>query len=608
MERHLLIRHRIALSTFVCGAAVLVVLSNAGCGRAGGATTTNVAPALVASSITIGISPPNTGLPPGASTTFAATVSGTNNTAVNWGVQETNGGTITSAGVYTAPAKIPSNPSTFHVIATSQADPSKQSTATVVVGISGQSVSGDISPNSPNVLVNGTVGFQAVGLDIGMIGWAWHWSVKEGAAGGTIVVNVNDPSRAVYTAPATAGTSHVVLVGETIETDPYGEPYLEIDATATITVLPEAKPGTFINTGSMTTARGPFTATLLHDGRVLIAGGDNSIVTGDGKSSPSTAEIYDPATGAFTATGNLTASRYGQSAVTLRDGRVLLVGGYVCIGTIQRCSATALASAEIYDPATGTFTATANMLSAHSCANALPLPNGKVLILGGAQDALTAEIYDPQTGTFTAASGSNSRELFKCGSAILLANGKALIAPNPPYYDDPGPSLLETFDAATGQYSTTPPISSPADMNVSIGGGTTLTLLTTGRVLVAGSEDTVCTSGGCETSAFDVAAWLLDPSSGSVQPTGSMRVRRLLFTHTLLQDGTVLLTGGLSQREEASAELYDPNSGTFSSVGNMSVARYLHTATLLNDGRVLVVGGRLGTSAELYYPAHVTIP
>jgi len=97
-----------------------------------------------------------------------------------------------------------------------------------------------------------------------------------------------------------------------------------------------------------------------------------------------------------------------------------------------------------------------------------------------------------------------------------------------------------------------------------------------------------------------------------VQPNGDMPVAKVLFTHTLLQDGTVLLTGGLRSPVPAvTAELYDPKSGTFSSTGNMNAGRYLHTATLLNDGRVLIVGGEIpGTgpaaSAELYYPVQMS--
>jgi hypothetical protein len=602
MQIHIPTSRRITEAAFLYGAAVLILLSNVGCGRAGGATTTMTqAPVLPPlSTITVAISPSSLQTVPGSSITFSASVAGTTNTAVNWSVQESNGGAITSAGIYTAPLNIAANPSTFHVIATSQADLSKHATAAVVVSIN-RTASAGLNVYSANVLVNGRFDFRATGFDKGTA-WTMHWSVREGSAGGTIVTDANDPTHALYTAPATVGTFHVVLVAETVDRDPYGEPWVEVDGSATLTVLTQAAPGTFVMTGSMITERGGFTATLLRDGRVLMAGGDNSFITENSKSSPSTAEIYDPLTGAFTATGNLTSSRYGHVAVPLKDGRVFLAGGSVCIAVSYGCTPSALSSAEIYDPAAGTFTATATMLATHPCPNAMLLPNGKVLILGGAPGPVTAEIYDPATSTFTAANDSNSRELFPCVSAILLANGKVLIAPNPSYYDDPGPSQLEIFDPVTGQYTTTPPISGPSGTNVDIGSGTTLTLLNSGLVLVAGSEHTVCTSAGCSAD-FDVTSWLFDPASGSAQITGSMGVARALFAHTLLQDGTVLLTGGISNAS-STAELYDPKSGTFSSISSMNVGRYLHTATPLNDGRVLIVGGdSLGGNAELYYPS-----
>lgn len=579
--------------------AVFALLTSVGCGGGGGTTITTQTPSLPpAGTITVTISPSGSvGVAPGGSITFHASITGSTNTAVNWSVQEANGGTITTAGVYTAPVKLFSNPSTFHVIAASQADPAKSSAAAVIVGVSGQSVSGSISPGSASLLVNGTTGFQAVGFDIGVVGWAWHWSVKEGAAGGSIVANENDFSRAVYTAPATPGTFHIVLIGETLEVDAYGNPYLEVDTTATVTVLPAATPGTFISTGSMLNMRGGFTATLLRDGRVLVAGGDNSIVADESKAPPSTAEIYDPAKGTFSATGPLTTSRYNHAVVALPDGRVFLAGGYRCMGTWVSCTPSALSSAELYDPSTGMFTATANMLAAHVCPNALAMPNGKVLILGAASDAVTAEFFDPATGTFTAANTSSSRELFKCPAAVLLANGKVLIAPSGPYYD-PGPSTLEIFDPGTGQYTTTASISGP-NPTVDISAGTSLTVLKTGLVLVAGSDVTGCTAQDCDVVAFDGTSWLFDPAAAVVQPTGSMHVGRLGFAHTLLQDGTVLVTGGYN---DASAEIYDPKSATFSSIAPMSVKRYRHTSTLLNDGRVLIVGGD-DPSAELYYPA-----
>src|SRR5260370_634930 len=149
--------------------------------------------------------------------------------------------------------------------------------------------------------------------------------------------------------------------------------------------------GTFAATGAMTTARYGHAATLLADGRVLIAGGidaHNNILA--------SAEVYDPATGTFAATGSMTTARYLPSATLLPDGRVLITGR--TIGDVG------FASAELYDPATGTFNPAGNPVSGHSLYRATVLNNGMVLVLmdSGTIDftingPIQAELYDPIT-------------------------------------------------------------------------------------------------------------------------------------------------------------------------------------------------------------------
>ena len=131
--------------------------------------------------------------------------------------------------------------------------------------------------------------------------------------------------------------------------------------------------GTFSPTGSMETARSSPTATALPDGRVLIAGG----ASGQAESSVAlaSAELYDPATGTFSPTGSLATARNGHTATLLSGGRVLITGGYDGSGYSV--------SAELYDPATGTFGPTGSMTDARTYHTATLLSDGRVLIAGG---------------------------------------------------------------------------------------------------------------------------------------------------------------------------------------------------------------------------------
>jgi hypothetical protein len=353
--------------------------------------------------------------------------------------------------------------------------------------------------------------------------------------------------------------------------------------------------GTFTVTGKMTSPRFGHTATLLTNGNVLIAG------------FAATAELYDPATGTFTVTGNMITPRdFGASATLLPDGKVLFAGG--SISSASRAT-TNTASAELYDPSTGIFAATGSMATAKGCPAAVLLSNDTVLVAGGwaswfePQNPASAELYDPLTGTFSAAgpyahsSLSLSVDLALCPNAHLLPNGKVLIV-----WDDDA-STAEIYDPDTNTFRIAGTVSFGAVFSPA-------TLLTSGKVLFAGGD-----LGGYRFGTD--TARLYDPSTETSTAVGRMTTRRQDHTATLLSDGTVLIAGGqiggdgMSVRAsaQASAEIYDPATANFSLTGSMINARFGHSATLLLDGTVLIAGGSAyapgddPTRAEIYHPA-----
>ena len=330
--------------------------------------------------------------------------------------------------------------------------------------------------------------------------------------------------------------------------------------------------------GSLATARYYHTATLLPNGQVLVAGGqDNSF------SSLASAELYDPASGTWTATGSLGAARFGHTATLLPNGLVLVAGGINSGGD--------LASAELYDPTSGSWTPTGSLATARDAHTATLLPNGQVLVAGGENTSnsssylASAELYDPASGTWSATgSRATARVLV---TATLLPNGQVLVAGG----EDSGGALAsaELYDPASGTWSVTSNLGT-ARLNH------TATLLPSGQVLVA---------GGVNKSGALASAELNDPASGTWTATGSLGTARDVQTATLLPNGQVLVAGGINKSGVlASAELYDPASGTWSVTSSLGTARSLHTATLLPNGQVLVAGGRNSggalASAELY--------
>jgi hypothetical protein len=321
----------------------------------------------------------------------------------------------------------------------------------------------------------------------------------------------------------------------------------------------------FKATGSMAGPRVAHTATLLNNGKVLVAGGM------DVKGTPlATAEIYDPSNGTFDLTGSMTAARHHFATTLLPNGKVLVTGGLDPNGN-------ALATAELYDPTSGTFSlTTVNMQFVHASHTATLLNTGKVLVIGWGN--ATAELFDPSTGMFTAT--GSMVEARVSHTATLLSSGKVLVAGG---IGPPGPTVLaeaELYDPASGSFrQTLGNLATARQWHAA-------NLLQDGKVLVTGG---MVDNSGTATAIAE----LYDPTTEMfTATTGSLTVARALQTATVLKDGTVLVAGGENGNSPlATAEVYNPTAGTFSTTGGMASTRESYMATPLNDGTVLVTGG-----------------
>ena len=348
-------------------------------------------------------------------------------------------------------------------------------------------------------------------------------------------------------------------------------------------------------TVAMSTSRGNYPAmTTLQDGRVLIVGGSSG---GDDQHALATAELYDPVIHATISTaGPMTVPRYTAAAITLLDGRSLIVG--VCnspsdASCLQHANRGA---AELFDPVTGTFTLLASRMVDQTRVYPTPvlLPDGRVLI-ASRQDP-TAELFDPETNTFSLLPSRSS--FASLGRPARLRDGRVAFL---------SPDGVEVFDPDTGALVV---LSTHGIAN----GSAAVYTLPDGRLISPGgmSDD-----GSNFVPSHDVA--IFDPSNGTTSVMSqTLTSPRMKFGSALLRDGTVMVAAGVDASYPKSwwctgfdfpttsaVDLIDPVTGSVAAFAPLPETNMELIATTLLDGSILVGGGApcggAGAYPYLYY-------
>jgi hypothetical protein len=337
--------------------------------------------------------------------------------------------------------------------------------------------------------------------------------------------------------------------------------------------------GSVSETAAMHIARASHTSTLLPNGKVLIAGG---FAGSGGEYNPyRTAELYDPNSGTFQSVSEMSIGRSGHTATLLKNGKVLIVGGWTGRYDLR-------GSAEIYDPVANTFTPTGNLVVERAGNTATLLADGRVLIAGGEdrqENAIaSAEIYDPATGKFTQTGsmaeprGAHTATALKDGRVLVVGGGSGHY-PSQMIY-----RVAELFNPATGTFSSVGQTTVGRHKHAAI-------LLRSGKVLILGGSDNRDWHGEY------ASAEIYDPASGTFAATGAMNTSRFKIPEAaaLLPNGRVLVAGG-----GPFAELYDETTGSFNKVpGSLGAARFFASATPLPGGKALITGGYAESGGNL---------
>lgn len=388
----------------------------------------------------------------------------------------------------------------------------------------------------------------------------------------TVLPNKMQVPRANFTATVMPD-GKVLITGGFSGTSPHAETEIYDPLTQTFTI-----------DTPMLQHRSSHRAILQGDGRVVIIGGvtlESGFLAAN--------EVYDPSTHVFSSYACLLDNRGGHTATLLQDGNIFVAGGASGNSTLK--------TAEVLDPVTHQFTAVGNLQVARNQHRANLLGDGKVLLSAGSIDAdnlNSSELFDPATNTFSLSGSLHVAR--KSHTATTLADGRVLVTGGKAGEDGYLRSA-EIYDPATQLFTEILPLRSLRALH-------TATLLNDGQVLVAGGVQT----GGVSTATAE----LFDPVTQTFDLTGSLTLQRKRHRASLLDDGTVLVMGGDtlpnaqggSDRETETAEVFNPATATFSEVGSMSLARAEHESTLLDDGTVLVTGGTVeALPGDLYNPS-----
>jgi hypothetical protein len=250
-------------------------------------------------------------------------------------------------------------------------------------------------------------------------------------------------------------------------------------------------------------------------------------------------------------------------------------------------------------PAVGTWTASPDLVSIRGTTTAVVLKDGRALAIGGGvgQQAVAAvEVFDPNSGVWSATTPMNNPR--RGHQATLLGDGRVMVAGG--IHEGELLSSVEIFDPASSRWTTVAPLSVPRL-------GNTLTLLNNGNVLVTGgtSAENAAGTGGNQTIRPDATAEVYNVAANRWTTTsGAMSTPRFEHTATALDDGRVLIAGGQGPPIAgvagalASTEIYDPAVDSFRKSNDMGDARFNHTALKLPDRTVMVIGGAGGQNGD----------